>query len=64
MVSRNDMQALSDFYGGKGYIDVMPGPTLRVNRIPNVDTGTMDLEFIIDEGQKTYVEKIEIRGNL
>jgi outer membrane protein insertion porin family len=24
----------------------------------------MDLEFQIDEGQKSYVEKIEIRGNL
>ena len=24
----------------------------------------MDLEFQVDEGQKSYVEKIEIRGNL
>ena len=37
---------------------------VRVNRVANVDTGTMDLEFQIDEGQKSYVEKIEIRGNL
>jgi outer membrane protein insertion porin family len=29
-----------------------------------VDTGTMDLEFQIKEGQKTHVEKIDIRGNL
>ncbi len=42
----------------------MQGPTLRVIRIPNVDTGTMDLEFQIDEGQKTYVEKINITGNV
>ena len=33
-------------------------------RIPNVDTGTMDLEFQIDEGQKSYVEQIDIRGNI
>ncbi len=33
-------------------------------RIPNVDTGTMDLEFQIDEGQKYYVEQINIRGNI
>ena len=32
--------------------------------MPNVDTGTMDLEFQIDEGQKSYVEKIDIRGNV
>jgi outer membrane protein insertion porin family len=59
-----DTQALEDFYGGKGYLDVVQGASLRVVRIPNVDTGTMDLEFQIKEGQKTHVEKIDIRGNL
>jgi len=61
---KKDTEALSDFYGGKGYIDVVPGPNLRVNRTPNVDTGTIDLEYQIDEGQKTYVEKINITGNV
>ena len=60
----NDTQALEDFYGSKGYLDVVQGASLRVVRIPNVDTGTMDLEFQIKEGQKTHVEKIDIRGNL
>jgi outer membrane protein insertion porin family len=59
-----DTQAIEDFYGSKGYIDVVQGPALRVIRVPNVDTGTMDLEFQIDEGQKSYVEKIDIRGNI
>ena len=58
-----DTQAIEDFYGSKGYIDVMRGPTLRAEYIPNVDTGTMDLEFQIKEGQKSHVEKIDIRGN-
>jgi outer membrane protein insertion porin family len=59
-----DMQAIGDFYGAKGYIDVTPySRNLTVERIPNTDTGTMDLEFQIDEGQKNYIEKIEIRGN-
>jgi outer membrane protein insertion porin family len=58
-----DTQALEDFYGSKGYIDVQSGPTLRPVFIPNVETGTMDLEFQIKEGQKSYVEKINIRGN-
>jgi outer membrane protein insertion porin family len=61
---RNDSMAVQDFYGGKGYIDVQQGATLRVIQIPNVDTGMMDLEFQIDEGRKTYVEKINIIGNL
>ena len=56
--------ALEDFYGSKGYIDVVQGSTLRVLRIPNVDAGTMDLEFQIVEGQQTYVEKINISGNV
>ncbi len=58
-----DTQAVEDFYGSKGYIDVQRGPTLRAEYIPNVETGTMDLEFQIKEGQKSYVEKIDIRGN-
>jgi len=59
-----DITAMEDFYGSKGYIDVRRGLKLAVNRIPNVDTGTMDVEFLIDEGQKSYVEKIDIRGNI
>jgi outer membrane protein insertion porin family len=59
-----DTQAIEDFYGSKGYLDVVQGGSLRVARIPNVDTGTMDLEFQVKEGQKSHVEKIEIRGNL
>jgi outer membrane protein insertion porin family len=58
-----DTQAIEDFYGSKGYIDVARGPTLRAEYIPNVDTGTMDLEFQIKEGQKSHVERIDIRGN-
>jgi outer membrane protein insertion porin family len=59
-----DLEAIEDFYGGKGYINVKRGPTLRAVQIPNVDTGTMDLEFQIDEGQKYYVERINIKGNI
>ncbi len=58
---QDDIQQIEDFYGSKGHIDV--GRTMTVNRIPNTDTGTMDLEFKIDEGQKSFVEKVEIRGN-
>ena len=58
-----DTQAIEDFYGSKGYIDVVRGPALRAAYIPNVETGTMDLEFQIKEGQKSHVEKIDIRGN-
>src|SRR5437764_1315443 len=59
-----DVEAVTDFYGAKGYLDVTTSSGhLTVVRIPNTETGTMDLEFKVEEGQKAYVEKIEIRGN-
>jgi len=61
---RRDVQAIEDFYGSKGYIDVTASsPNLQVRRVPNTETGTIDLEYRINEGQKSYIEKIEIRGN-
>jgi outer membrane protein insertion porin family len=59
-----NIQDIADFYGSKGFIDVSRySKNLNVERVPNTDTGTMDLDFQIDEGQKNFIEKIEIRGN-
>jgi outer membrane protein insertion porin family len=59
-----DIEAIEDFYGSKGYVDVSASSrNLIVNKIANTETGTMDLEFQIDEGQKSFLERIEIRGN-
>lgn len=54
-----DVESLKDTYGGKGYIDARVLP----RRLPNTQTGKMDLAYEIDEGNKAYIEKIEIRGN-
>jgi outer membrane protein insertion porin family len=59
-----NINAIQDFYGSMGYISVQRGQGLSVEQIPNVDTGTMDLAFTVQEGRKTYVEKIDIRGNI
>lgn len=59
-----DTEALENFYDARGHIDVARGGNLRAKRIPNTDTGTMDLQYQVDEGQKSFVEKIEIRGNI
>lgn len=60
-----DIEQVEDFYGSRGYIDVSQSArNLNVLRIPNTESGTMDLEFQIDEGQKSYIEKVEIRGNI
>src|SRR5581483_1054791 len=61
---KQDTEDVEDVYGAKGYIDVGSSSRgLTVVRIPNTDTGTMDLDFQVEEGQKSYIEKIEIRGN-
>ncbi len=59
-----NITAIEDFYGGMGYINVRRGDGLNVQLVPNVDNGTMDLAFAVQEGHKYYVEKIDIRGNL
>lgn len=59
-----NVDQIEDFYGSRGYVDVNRSThNLIVQHIPNTERGTMDLDFQIDEGQKSYIEKIEIKGN-
>jgi outer membrane protein insertion porin family len=60
----HDIHAIEDFYGSKGYINVRQGANLIVKKIPNTEAGTMDLEYDIKEGEKVYIEKILIKGNV
>ncbi|MBI4663427.1 MAG: outer membrane protein assembly factor BamA [Verrucomicrobia bacterium] len=56
-----DIEAIRDFYGSKGYIDVWVKPV----KSPNTTRGTMDLIYEIHDEDKglSHVEKIEIKGN-
>ena len=54
-----DMSTVQDIYGTKGYIDAQ----LIARKNPNVETGNMDLLYDINERDKSYIEKIEIKGN-
>lgn len=56
---QDDTDALRDLYSAKGYIDTRVEP----RRTPNVQTGRIDLDYKIAEGEQIYIEKIEIRGN-
>jgi outer membrane protein insertion porin family len=60
----DNIVAVEDLYGAKGYIDVQLGRSLRVAKKPNTQTGTIDLTYEIEEGNKSYIEKIEIQGNV
>lgn len=54
-----DDEAIRDFYGSRGYIDAR----VDSRKNANIDKGTIDLVHNVREGEKSYVEKIEIRGN-
>jgi outer membrane protein insertion porin family len=54
-----DSETIQDLYGTKGYIDARIIP----RRNPNIGTGTMDLTYDIEEKDKAYIEKVEIKGN-
>ena len=59
-----DTEAVQDFYGSKGYIEIAQGQAIHVQTVPNIQQGTMDLDFQIGECPKSFVQKIEIHGNL
>ena len=54
-----DRDAIRDYYEAYGYLDTV----VRVAKVPNTDQGTIDLVYTINEGDLSYVEKVEIRGN-
>jgi outer membrane protein insertion porin family len=60
-----DEDTLRDLYGARGYLDREQGGTTTVTatRTPNPTTGTIDISYDIEEGEKCYIERIEIKGN-
>jgi outer membrane protein insertion porin family len=58
---QNDLRAIGDFYGAKGYVDTWVKPT----RIPNTERGTMDIIYEIRDEDKgrSLIERIDIKGN-
>ena len=59
-----DTELVRDFYGSKGYVDISEGVALKVTRVPNLDHGTMDIEYEVADAVKDSVQRIDIRGNL
>ncbi len=56
-----DVETIEDFYGRDGYLD--PETHVRLVRKPNLQTGNIDIEYQITEGEKFQVESINIAGN-
>ncbi len=58
-------KALEDLYETKGYLTPRNQGDTRVREIKSANTedGNIDLDYHIEEGTRSYIEKIEIRGN-
>jgi len=54
-----DIKTLEDYYGTRGYLDT----SVRAVKVPNMETGHIDLTYHLQEGELTYIEKVAIRGN-
>ncbi|MDR2779336.1 MAG: outer membrane protein assembly factor BamA [Puniceicoccales bacterium] len=48
-----------DFYGQSGYINT----NIHVNKKANLTSDRIDLEFLVNESAKCFVDEIEIHGN-
>lgn len=57
---QQDVKAITDMYGARGYIDA----NVKTIREPNVTNGTIDVALQIREGDLTYIDLIEIKGNV
>ena len=54
-----DVESVEEFYGKGGYLDTR----VRLVRKPNLETGAIDVDFDITEGEKITLESIKIEGN-
>ena len=53
-----DLKKLRDFYGSRGYVDMVSQP-----QVTPAGDGQVDLAYRIDEGVQSYVNLINVQGN-
>jgi outer membrane protein insertion porin family len=54
----DDLKALRDFYGSRGYVDM-----LAIPEVFPAGPGEVDLSYRIDEGVQSYLNLVNIQGN-
>jgi outer membrane protein insertion porin family len=61
-----DTETLRDMYGSRGYLsgDQQGSTVIAAARTANPTARTMDISYNITEGERCYIEKIDIRGNV
>ncbi|MEN8734762.1 MAG: outer membrane protein assembly factor BamA, partial [Lentimonas sp.] len=50
---------LSDYYYSRGYLET----NVRAERVPNMESGRIDVVFRIRESEKFYLDSIKVEGN-
>lgn len=58
-IMEEDLQKLTEFYGNQGYAFANINPQTNLHD----DTKTADINFVIDQGRKVFIERINITGN-
>jgi len=58
-VLSEERKRIQRIYGERGYLDAV----VRIERVPNLSTGQIDLEFEITENNKFSVNTVKVRGN-
>jgi outer membrane protein insertion porin family len=61
-----DIEALKDIYGSRGFLQREYGGSTSITgtQSANPVTGKIDVGYTIEEGEKDYIEKIIIKGNV
>lgn len=54
-----DLQMIEDIYGAVGRLEAR----VRAERTPNLETGNIDIKYLVDEGEEFYIESVNIEGN-
>lgn len=54
-----DVDRLEDFYGQFGFMETR----IRMVRVPNVESGDIDIQYVVYESEKFQVESVDIEGN-
>lgn len=54
----DDLKALRDFYGSRGYVDMLVAPEI----LP-AGPGAVDVSYRVDEGVQSYINLVNIQGN-
>jgi outer membrane protein insertion porin family len=54
-----DARSIRDYFGARGYIQTLVRPLLD----PSIDDGTVDVEYVINEGELVSIRNIDVTGN-